>query len=107
LTSPVFFAIMPEFQQARAQAGANFSEMQNPVSSMTMIRYLNKLPLGLLMGCALVMTAAAVSVLESHGQSPQSNSSDKSQGTATPAPAAAANPSKPQTAQAKPQEWFG
>jgi hypothetical protein len=99
LTSPTFFAIMPKFLQACAQAGAHFREIQNQVSSMTMIRNAKGLSLALLAACALVVTVAAESVFASHAQSPQSISADSPQVTA--APASAPSTAKPQTPPAK------
>jgi hypothetical protein len=90
---------MPEFQQACASAGTHFSETQNPVRSKTMIRSAKRLSLALLMACAFLATAAVVSVSTSHAQSPQSNSADKQQATATPAAAPSAG--EPQTPPAK------
>ena len=90
---------MPEFQQACAPAGTHFSEMQNPVKSKTMIRNSKKLSLALLVACAPVATVAVVNVSALHAESPQSNSSDKPQATATPA--APPSTAKPQTPPAK------
>jgi hypothetical protein len=66
------------------------------VKNKTMIRNAKRLSLALLMACAFV---AVVSVSTMHAQSPQSNSSDKPQATATPA--TAPTPAKPQTPSAK------
>jgi hypothetical protein len=99
LTSLAFFAIMPEFQRACALVGTHLSEMQGPGGSKTMIRNAKKLSLALLVACALLAAVAVVGVLALHAESRQSNSSDKPQ--ASPTPAAAANPRKPQTLPAK------
>jgi hypothetical protein len=82
LTPSVFFAIMPEFQQARILARTK------SVTRKATNRNAKKVSRALLETFLLFVALAAVGVSTLHGQSPQASCSDKPQAAAaTPAAA--------------------
>jgi hypothetical protein len=101
LTSPTFFAIMPEFQRAASQQGPQPRE--KPVTCKAMKRSAKKLFPAVIAASTLLMTLLPFHKSILHAQAPQSSSSDKPPATAAPAATTSASPrsAKQQTPLAK------